>query len=140
MDCVEWEKARDKNGYGRVGVDGKIHYAHRVAYCRANGLELVDISGVVIRHTCDNPACVNPEHLVSGTQADNVQDMVDRGRHKGTSGVRFSRKLSIEDQDWLAAVYIPYDPEFNASALGRMFNVSATTVKRLARKHRVHSS
>ena len=53
--------------------------AHRVAYQLAYLNE--DILGEVIRHTCDNPRCVNPKHLRSGTPNDNVQDMVSKARH-----------------------------------------------------------
>jgi hypothetical protein len=51
-----------------------------LVYCQNRGLELADIKGQVVRHTCDNRLCVNPEHLVIGSQADNVQDMHERGR------------------------------------------------------------
>ena len=51
--------------------------AHRVAFMLAGGA--ID-DGAVIRHTCDNPACVNPAHLLSGRNIDNVRDMWRRGR------------------------------------------------------------
>lgn len=43
--------------------------------------ELVGDPGPVLRHRCDNPPCINPAHLEPGTQADNVRDMAERGRH-----------------------------------------------------------
>ena len=64
-------------GYGLVKSEGQWVMAHRIAWARFNGR---DPAGMVVRHTCDNRACVNPEHLVIGTQADNVRDMVVRGR------------------------------------------------------------
>lgn len=58
---------------------------HRLKYCQAKGIKLEDIVGLVVRHTCDNPRCINPRHLVIGTAADNSADMVHRGRSlKGT--------------------------------------------------------
>jgi len=54
--------------------------AHRIAYVKAHGIRLSDIDGLVIRHRCDNPSCVNPDHLEVGTQIDNVRDAVQRGR------------------------------------------------------------
>ena len=54
-------------------------YAHRYALERKLGRELEP--GEVARHTCDNPICVNPDHLLPGTQRDNVDDMMRRGRH-----------------------------------------------------------
>ena len=78
--CVEWEGARTSQGYGRAYLNGKSHVAHRLAYCEANGLSLDDIKGFVVRHKCDNPPCVNLEHLELGTQSENMQDKARRGR------------------------------------------------------------
>ena len=83
--CIEYIGSRDsRSGYGKVRVgsrtDGtrRTARAHRVAWEIARG---PIPEGHVVRHRCDNPPCVNPDHLELGTQADNVQDMVDRGRH-----------------------------------------------------------
>ncbi|MHC4648100.1 MAG: HNH endonuclease signature motif containing protein [Planctomycetota bacterium] len=82
--CWPWAGARDKRGYGklRVGstIDGsrRSEYAHRLAYMLFVG-PVAD--GLVVRHRCDHPWCVNPSHLDVGTHADNVHDAQDRGRH-----------------------------------------------------------
>lgn len=56
-------------------------YAHRLAYCLENGIAVADLPPEVkVRHKCDNTICCNPKHLLEGTQADNVQDKVDRNR------------------------------------------------------------
>lgn len=81
-DCREWQGHRRSDGYGYVWVVGVgRRYAHRVAYCQANGLTLDQIKGQVVRHKCDNPSCVNPQHLELGNQADNIADAVSRGRN-----------------------------------------------------------
>ena len=72
-DCIEWTGARSSNGYGRHGK----RYAHRMAWEQAHG-PIPD--GLVVRHSCDNPPCVNVEHLLLGTQADNVEDARARRR------------------------------------------------------------
>lgn len=76
-DCWEWGGSPDHDGYGVVSWGGTQYKAHRVAY----ELHVGPIpEGLVVRHNCDNPPCVNPAHLLLGTQADNVRDMHERGR------------------------------------------------------------
>lgn len=53
---------------------------HRLVFCEAHGLSLEDIADRVVRHTCDNPRCINPLHLLIGTRADNNRDRAERGR------------------------------------------------------------
>ena len=76
-DCHVWTGTRYVSGYGRVKWQGKPIRAHRYAYERDHG-PIPD--GLVVRHKCDNPPCVNPEHLEIGTYQDNVNDMIARGR------------------------------------------------------------
>lgn len=78
--CILFAGATNNRGYGQVRRDGKTLLAHRVAYVDAHGLTLADIAGLVIRHRCDTPLCVNPEHLETGTQLQNIHDAIERGR------------------------------------------------------------
>lgn len=64
-------------GYGRWRHRGQEEYAHRQAWVLTNG---PIPAGYVIRHTCDNPPCVNPTHLHPGKPIDNVRDREERGR------------------------------------------------------------
>lgn len=82
--CVEWTKRRDKDGYGRVGRNGKSYRAHRLAWEEEHG-PIPD--GMMVLHRCDNPPCVNVEHLFLGTALDNMRDMVAKGRHARGPGV-----------------------------------------------------
>jgi hypothetical protein len=75
--CHLWMGARNIWGYGRHKVDGKTCAAHRTAWGLANGSIP---EGLLVLHHCDNPCCVNPDHLYVGTQADNMRDMFARGR------------------------------------------------------------
>lgn len=85
--CILTTWGRTGAGYGHKRDEhGKFVLAHRVAYCEAHGLTLADIEGVVIRHRCDNPPCINPEHLEPGTQKDNMHDKVLRGRNRSAYG------------------------------------------------------
>ena len=77
-DCVEHNQSSPRYGY--TTRDGKTVGFHRLAYVEKHGMSLEDIKGLVVRHKCDNPRCINPEHLEVGTQADNNADMKLRGR------------------------------------------------------------
>lgn len=94
--CWLWTGAKSK-GYGSFWDGEKYTHAHRAMYCLIHGPLPED---VVVRHTCDNRPCCNPKHLVSGSQFDNVQDMIERGRQKptGSPGARNPKAKLTEDQ------------------------------------------
>lgn len=77
--CRLWTGATS-DGYGAVTRSGRRYRVHRLTYALAHGLTLDDLDGLVVRHACDRPACIAPEHLDAGTQADNLADMARRGR------------------------------------------------------------
>lgn len=79
--CKEHAVCSNRKGYGVVRHEGKTQLLHRVVYCQEHGLSINDIKDKVVRHVCDNSKCIEPSHLTIGTQADNVQDMIDRGRN-----------------------------------------------------------
>jgi hypothetical protein len=76
--CWEWQGALDTDGYGVFDLNGQSRPAHKVAYELKVGPVYF---GEVLLHSCDNPCCCNYHHLSKGTQADNMQDMVAKGRH-----------------------------------------------------------
>lgn len=78
--CWPWLASTDKNGYGEINIDHKIFFAHRIALSVLGRIDVSDSD--VVRHACDNPICCNPDHLLLGSQGDNVQDMVQRGRQQ----------------------------------------------------------
>ena len=78
--CWIWTSGKTSRGYGMFVFKGKSMPAHRFAYQFYIG-EIPP--GNVIRHKCDNPSCVNPDHLEIGTPADNSKDMTNRGRSWG---------------------------------------------------------
>lgn len=84
--CKEHTLSRDRDGYARTSYKGKLTLLHRRVYCVEHGLELADIKGLVVRHTCDNPACIEPAHLLLGTRGDNNRDRAARGRSADTRG------------------------------------------------------
>ena len=78
--CIEWQYAKDRDGYGRVRMFGKNQQVHRLTYRMYHDIDKDEMPKVV-RHSCDNPSCYNIEHLEGGTDADNVRDCLERGRH-----------------------------------------------------------
>jgi len=80
--CWEWRAGRLKDGYGKAFLGG--HWlAHRLAYTVLVG---PIPEGLNVLHHCDNPPCVNPEHLFVGTQSDNMRDCVAKSRMRENSG------------------------------------------------------
>lgn len=80
-DCWEWTGHRDPKGYGKFMVtkSSGTTTAHRYSYEMAHG-PIPD--GLMVRHSCDNPPCVNPAHLAVGTAQNNADDIADHGRRR----------------------------------------------------------
>lgn len=92
--CWEWMGAKNSYGYGIFLLPGeRPARAHRVMYERRVGPIL---DGMVIMHICDNPPCVNPDHLKVGTKLDNNRDRI--AKRRGKYGLeRKNTKLSDQD-------------------------------------------
>ena len=123
--CWVWMKYIDPYGYGMATQRSisKTGLAHREVYREYFG----DIpTGFVVMHRCDNPSCVNPEHLKLGTQKDNMSDMKAKGRspdRKGENGT--TTKLSKAD-----VAFIRSFPIFRGAGkyLADLFGINKTTV------------
>ena len=86
-ECWPWighTRGNDKWRYGTLWVNGKHEAAHRFSFVLFNGpippLKDADGRGACVLHRCDNPLCVNPNHLFAGTHIDNMQDKIAKGR------------------------------------------------------------
>ena len=82
--CMDCHQNPQPKGYCRVGFEGKMVTAHRLVWEVENGMQVPD--GLVVRHKCDNPRCINPSHLIVGTHADNMRDRNERGRQAHLRG------------------------------------------------------
>lgn len=121
--CWIWFGQRDKYGYGIVNTTEGHFFAHRLMYQKLKG----DLdSESVIRHSCDNSSCCNPDHLLPGTQADNMQDMVKRGRTAKGSRVRGA----ILNEDQVRAIKEQFKLYRGVySQLGRWYGVDSETIR-----------
>ena len=78
-ECWQWEKTNNNHGYGTLTINGRTRYAHRLAYELSYG---PIPAGLDVMHDCDNPACINPNHLRVGTRSQNMADCHARGRSR----------------------------------------------------------
>lgn len=85
-DCLVWQGTRNAKTYGRILVNGKIRGVHAVAYELAHGPVP---KGMVVRHACDNPPCLKLEHLLVGTQRDNMLDRQYPARDRNESSENY---------------------------------------------------
>lgn len=103
--CWNWIASKDKDGYGRCHITiGMTTYrdAHRASWAFHTG-EILNRS-IQVLHLCDNPSCVNPEHLQAGSAHENSLDMVSKGRQsKGEQHARRQAKLTEEQARKIAA-------------------------------------
>ena len=120
-ECHLWMAATWSKGYGQFTLNGKNHRAHRVSYQNYNG----DVGDMQVLHRCDNPRCVNPEHLFLGTNLDNRQDSYDKGR--GNTGSRNGNAVLNEEKVseirklWKTGNYIKAE-------LSRKFKISPSVI------------
>lgn len=79
--CWLWTAGTNDKGYGKVKVEGRTVYAHRASWFLKHG----EWTELHLLHQCDTPSCVRPSHLREGTNYENVQDKMSKGRWKGSS-------------------------------------------------------
>jgi hypothetical protein len=113
-DCFEWVMSRNAQGYGQKRIDGVLTRMNRLAAEMVHG---PIPEGMVVMHTCDNPPCVNPDHLVIASHRDNVLDKYRKGRgHK--------QKLTASDADEIRESR----GKITQKALAERFGVTRSTI------------
>ena len=95
--CMIWTRGFTTCGYPRIYHNGNGNVRVNRLVCELHTGE--DLTNKVVRHTCDNPKCINPDHLISGSCRDNVEDRVLRGRsHNHVSQLEIESVKALRDQ------------------------------------------
>lgn len=133
--CVDhgFSKCLNRHGYRRAWYPPtqKLELLHRVVYIQTHNLDMCDIKGMSVRHTCDNPRCVNPDHLLLGTHKENMQDRTERDRNPDVSGELNPRAvLNWEIVRKIRSEYRPNTKGMRQS-LANQYGVSPATISDL---------
>ena len=125
--CWFWMGTKSRNAYGVIGLNGrggKSVTVHRLSYIMHHG-DIPD--GYVVMHSCDNPSCVNPDHLSIGTYKDNAQDAVAKGRHArmAPKGVENGKAVLNKEK----VLYIRSKPDTSHAKLAAELGVSASCIR-----------
>lgn len=128
--CWLWLGRLDKDGYGSIVINNKLQRAHRASYFLLKG-PVPD--GLIVRHTCDFPPCINPDHLLVGTHLDNTCDAFRRGRRVPMRGEGHTGSKLTDDS--VTAIRARFANGERQAALAAEFGVSVgATVAVIRRK------
>jgi hypothetical protein len=126
--CLDWLGVTAR-GYGRIWIDGRGWYVHRLMWELQRG---PIPSGLCCLHSCDRPICCEIQHLSLGTQQDNVDDMIARGRQAKGSAQGSSKLTSFKV--WQIRKIISLG-RFSDPRIAEMFGVEAGTIRSIRYRH-----
>lgn len=128
--CWEWIKHKDSDGYGQFRFLTKYFQAHRFSFDLSKG----DLPNhLLVCHSCDNPSCINPEHLFLGTPLTNTQDMIKKNRyHRGPRKMNGSKDGSKNSYSKLI--------EADVVRIRELYGSGKFTQRMLAKKYKIGQS
>lgn len=130
--CWEWVGATTRGGYGHIRVWSEDRWtmrkAHRVSYELFK--EPID-PFLLVLHSCDNPTCVNPDHLRQGTHSDNNRDMLDRDRVSRCVRVC---KINFKEAEEIRRIYDTGD--YTQEEVGKLYGLAGNTVSLIVNNKR----
>jgi HNH endonuclease len=124
-ECWEWIGAKNESGYGVFGIGGETAKAPRISYLLKKGSIPI---GLFILHSCDNPGCVNPDHLRVGTAKENSMDAVMRKRASNPPPMGGWNKICIPPDALLLMGKIP------DTDIAKKFNLGKTVISKRRRQ------
>lgn len=143
-DCWIWLAGKDRKGYGKFSLGGKYDAngnrrntmvsAHRISYELAHGAipEHDDFHGMCVLHRCDNPGCVNPDHLFLGTNEDNVHDMLTKGRNATNPNLGSAHAMAILNESQVRELHSRYQSGgITQAELATEYGVSLSTINHI---------
>jgi hypothetical protein len=126
--CYEWHSYKSKKGYGVLRVEIRTWKAHRFAYTLVHG-EIVKYQQV--QHKCNNPPCINVQHLVLGLPSDNVKYMIRSGRRASTVGEKNGNsKLKVKSVEWIRKMR---QEGWTILEISILYGVSKSTISEITR-------
>jgi transposase len=128
-ECWEWQASCERSGHGKLRIGSTMVKAHRFSY----ELHVGPIpEGMCVLHKCDNPICVNPNHLWIGTRTDNNNDMVSKQRQRGAAGERNCKAKLTEKQ--VKEIRRLAGKGVSRTQLATMYDVSYSTISQIVRE------
>jgi len=125
-ECWKWTtKSINNKGYGMFSITKKMYLAHRIVYKLVFGA-IPD--NLYILHHCDNPLCCNPSHLFPGTQKNNMEDMIVRGRQCCGEKISSSK---LKEKDILEIRILYSTGDYYQRELGEIYGVGADEISRI---------
>ena len=126
--CWNWTSGKDAGGYGGLTVNRKSWKAHRYSWFLVNG---PIPKGMCICHHCDNPSCINPQHLWIGTNEENIQDRNIKGRQAKGHKNRNARLNEFQIRE----IRLQQGKKINKE-LAKQYNISVSTINDIWAKRR----
>jgi hypothetical protein len=128
--CRLWPKAGYKGGYGKSYWDGRPLSAHQVAFLLTYGW-VPSGRELILRHTCDEPLCCEPSHLIPGTQKENAADREKRGRsNRRPSWMARNAKVTPEQ---VREIRVRHEAGESYPRLARVFGLHPQNIGRICR-------
>lgn len=124
--CWIWKGSTDRDGYGLMSIDDRSRRVHRISY-EVFKEEKIPFDKNAC-HSCDTPACVNPDHIFVAKSFENTQDMMEKGRS------RFSGRGVILNAEKIKKIRFLASHSFSSADIGRMFKIGAPHVDQIVER------